>query len=617
MTGRRPEKLMNSTTGQWDSTTERLVRFAERARYDDLPADVVSACKLRLVDTFASALGAADASLSSAARKIAARTRGSDEEASVWGSTLKTTPDVAAFTNGVLVRLLDISDTYLGRSRGHPSDMTSGLVAVAESVRADGKSLISAMVLAYDIYCSFCDEVDVNSKGWDQPMYGVLGCVLGAGRLLGLTREQLGNAVSLALAPNLALAQARRGNLSAWKGCAGANASRNAVFAAQLARDGFTGPTAVFEGDGGLWQVLGGRFDWPLPEDRHLIGTTHIKGLPVCYHAQSSVWAALELRERVDAARVEDIQIDTYGTAVMMTGGDPTRWAPATRETADHSLPYCVAVALLDGKVTDESFADARLTDATVGALMRKVKVREDRSLTEAYPEGAPGRVTIRMTSGETHTRELRYPKGHAKSPMSGADVERKFRDLGRDAPFGRAMRCGARGDREPGARRRCRPRSRAARRDRACAVGRSSAIQRESDRDMTASRIQDILDGHFPERRPGNGKRMDTHAPRFQGRHFVPARVRRLRFSPAADRGAEHASQLCDGSFPAHRGLRRRGRWLDRALRRERPAVRNAGRRRSRWSAGSTIRIPTRFSRSTIPWNSCVRSRTCGRAPT
>jgi 2-methylcitrate dehydratase len=240
----------------------------------------------------------------------------------------------------------------------------------------------------------------------------------------------MGNAVSLALAPNLGLAQARRGVLSSWKGCAGPNASRNAVFAAYLAQEGFTGPTAVFEGDGGLWQATGARPEWVLPEDRHLIGETHIKGLPICYHGQSSAWAALELRERIDPAQIAGIEIDTYKAAVMMMGADPSRWAPDTHETADHSLPYCISIALLDGRITGESFNHARLHDPVVGRLMSKVKVREDERLSAGYPEGAPGRVAVRMASGETHALEVRYPKGHAKSPMSEADVERKFRDM-------------------------------------------------------------------------------------------------------------------------------------------------------------------------------------------
>ena len=225
------------------------------------------------------------------------------------------------------------------------------------------------------------------------------------------------------------LRKAAAEQLSSWKGCAGANASRNAVFAAMLAKDGFTGPTAVFEGDGGMFEAIG-RFDWPLPEGEHMIGQTHIKALPVCYHGQSAVEAALELRGRVDVAKIEGIEVDAYRTAVMMMGVDPSRWAPTTRETADHSLPYCVSIALLDGAVTNASFADSRLTDPVVANLMRKVKVREDKTLSALYPEGAPGRVSIRMTSGEAHAKEIRYPKGHEKSPMSDGDVERKFRDM-------------------------------------------------------------------------------------------------------------------------------------------------------------------------------------------
>ena len=410
----------------FDATTERLVAFAEAARYDALPRDVVHECKRRLIDTFGSALGAYDEPLSDMARAVAARAHG-DPPASLWGSRKATSPEAAAFANGVMVRVLDVSDTYLGKSRGHPSDMLSGLAAVAECVRADGKSLIAAIVMAYDVYCSFCKFVDINSRGWDQPVYGVLGCVLGAGRLLGLTGEQLGNAVSLALAPNMALAQSRRGALSSWKGCAGANASRNAVFAAMLARDGFTGPPAVFEGAGGMWEAVG-EFEWPLPQGAHMIGETHIKNLPVCYHGQSPVEAALELRSAVPVEGIEEIQIDAYATAVMMMGADASRWAPQTRETADHSLPYCVAVALLDGEVTSASFAQSRLHDARIADLMRKVKVREDSGLEALYPEGSPGRVTIRTRSGESHTCELRYPTGHARRPMSDADVERKFR---------------------------------------------------------------------------------------------------------------------------------------------------------------------------------------------
>ncbi|MGA0025543.1 MAG: MmgE/PrpD family protein, partial [Burkholderiales bacterium] len=209
---------MNSEPLVWDATVQRLVAFAQRARYEALSPQTVHETRRHLVDTFASALGAYDEPVSVMARAVAGRYR-SDHMARVWGCDQLATPEMAAFANGVMTRSLDVSDTYLGRSRGHPSDMVPGLVAVAESVHADGKALITAIVLAYDVYCSFCKSVDINSKGWDQPVYTVLGCVLGAAKLMRLSADETGHALSLALTPNLALAQARRGSLSSWKGC--------------------------------------------------------------------------------------------------------------------------------------------------------------------------------------------------------------------------------------------------------------------------------------------------------------------------------------------------------------------------------------------------------------
>ena len=384
--------------------------------------------KLRVIDCFASALGAYENSISELARKVALRNHG-DNPATVWGSNIQTTPEAAAFTNGVMTRVLDISDTYLGKSRGHPSDMISGILAAAESVRADGKAVINAITLAYDVYCSFCEAIDVNSKGWDQPLYSVMGCVLGIAHVMKFSRDQTANALALALAPNMSLAQARRGSLSNWKGCAGANASRNAVFAALLAQDGFTGPTAVFEGHGGLWEVIG-RHDWPLPAGEHLITQTHLKCLPICYHGQSAVFAALDLRKEVAVSDIGEVMVDGYKAAHMMMGNDATRWAPTTRETADHSMPYVVAAALLDGAVTDASFTPAKMTDPAMAALMAKIKMQSDDRLDSLYPEGAPARVSIRTKAGKSLTKEVIYPRGHAKNPLSEADVLAKFHDM-------------------------------------------------------------------------------------------------------------------------------------------------------------------------------------------
>jgi len=413
-----------------DATTGRLVDYALQARYEDLPASVVEATKLRLIDTLACVAGAYSQPLSVAARDLAARYT-MNPGATVLGGTRGVAPEMAAFANGVMLRVLDLSDMYRVKSGGHPSDVIAALLAAAEMGARDGRSFIAAIAVAYEIYCSCCDAIDLNSAGWDQPVYGIVAATAAAGRLMGLDRERLGHAIALAIVPNMALYQTRHGELSSWKGCAGANASRNALFAVSLARSGFTGPEAPIEGKHGLWDIAG-RFDWPLEPGRppNRIERTHIKCFPVCYHGQSAVWAALALRQRVRIEDVESIEVRTHRTAFNLMASSPSRWAPATHETADHSLPYVVARALLDGRITEASFAESRLRDPRMAALMARTKVMEDPDLTAHFPESSPCRVLIRMTSGAEVSDEVRYPKGHESRPMSASEVHEKFRQL-------------------------------------------------------------------------------------------------------------------------------------------------------------------------------------------
>lgn len=417
-----------------DDTTRRLADYALATDYGRLSAATVHECKRRLIDTIASAMSAYDDPVCAMARNLA-RKRPADASAGVWGSGFRAAPEMAAFANGVMLRFMDISDTYVGQSRGHPSDVMAGILAVADASRADGRTVINAVTLAYDVYCSFIDAIEINRRGWDQPVYGVIASAMGIGRLLGFDRETMMHAIALALVPNMALSQTRNGALSNWKGCAGANAARNGVFAAMLAGEGFTGPAAPFEGTGGLYDVLG-RFDWPLPDPAgpHLIERTHIKTLPICFHGQAAVSAALELRARAPAGEIAQIGIDTYDTAVLMMANDATRWAPDTHETADHSLPYCVAVALLDGEVTPASFAAHRLTDPAVVDLMRKVTVRATPDMNAAYPQAAPARLAVRMQSGALHERQVLHAKGHARNALSDAELEAKYRRIFADA---------------------------------------------------------------------------------------------------------------------------------------------------------------------------------------
>ncbi len=412
-----------------DNTIQSLARFVFEADIRRMPPEAVHECKRRLIDSVACAAGAYSEPFCERIRSFAQRYAGKPPSR-IWGSGASTSMEMAAFANGTMLRYLDYSDTYLGKTAGHPSDMIAALVAVAEGCEADGSSLLAAIVVAYEVYCGLCDAVALAAHGLDQATCAVVGAAAGAGRLLGLNEEQLGHALSLALAANLHLYNVRCGTLSDWKGCAGPNGARNGVFAALLARDGITGPTAVVQGKGGLFEVLP-RFDWQVgTASLPLIVSTHLKFHPVCYHGQSAIDAALKLRASVPLEQIAQIDVETYESAFRAMGSDSQRWAPSTRETADHSLPYTIAVALQEGCLLSQAYAPQRLGEARTKALMDKIRVTTSQPMTQQFPAKAQTRVTIRCVDGAVHSHLQEYPKGHASNPLSDAELEVKFMAL-------------------------------------------------------------------------------------------------------------------------------------------------------------------------------------------
>lgn len=411
-----------------DATTERLVDFTLATDCADIAPEVVAACKDRILDTLGCVAGAYGHPTSAAVRAFAAR-YAMDTPATILGDGTKAAPEMAAFANGVMLRLLDMSDTYRLKAGGHPSDLMAAALAAAEIAGSGGADLIAAVCIGYEVYCGCCDAVDMNAMGWDQPVYGIAASALAAGKLLGLDREQMGHALALALVPNMATYQTRQGELSAWKGCAGANAARNGLFAALLAQAGISGPDRPIEGTFGLWDIVG-EFDWPVapgtPPAR--IAHTNLKCFPICYHGQTAVWTALGLRDRVQPEAIETVEVATYGTAFRMMANDETRWAPKTQETADHSLPYVVGTALLEGTVDDRAFTPDALRAPAIGALMKKIAVVEDDALNAQHPEKYPCRITVRLNDGSEVRNALPYPKGHERNPMTRTEVQDKFR---------------------------------------------------------------------------------------------------------------------------------------------------------------------------------------------
>jgi 2-methylcitrate dehydratase len=224
-----------------------------------------------------------------------------------------------------------------------------------------------------------------------------------------------------------------------WKGCAFANAARNGVFAALLASEGMTGPAPIFEGELGIMKLLTGPFELAhlgTPEgvsggSPFMIMQTYIKFWPAEYHSQSAIEAALQLRREIgDICSVASIDIYTFDAAVDIIGKDPEKWRPRTRETADHSLPYCTAVALADGEITHAQFDPNRFTDPALLGLVAKVRVHRDPELTSRYPAGIPSRVVVQLADGRRLVREIEIPRGHARNPLTDAEVEQKFRRL-------------------------------------------------------------------------------------------------------------------------------------------------------------------------------------------
>jgi 2-methylcitrate dehydratase len=411
---------------------DRLAEYACKLRYEDLPGVVRHEAKRRFIDSFATAYGARDSDAYAIARTCALRVQSRPGASLFFGG--QSSIEWATFVNGLLIRYLDYNDTYLSLEPAHPSDNLAAVLSVGEAAKAGGKDLITAAVLAYEVQCRLCDAASLRKHGIDHVTYGAISSALAACKLLMLDPSKTTHAVGLAGVCNVALRQTRSGELSMWKGCAFANAARNGVFAALLAAEGLTGPAPIFEGDLGLMKLITGPFEVaPFGGDGRpfMINSTYIKFWPAEYHSQSAIDAALQLRPEVgDVRAIESIDIHTFDAAVDIIGKDPEKWRPRTRETADHSLPYCTAVALADGIVTLAQFDPKRFTDPALLELTAKVRIHRDNALSERYPRGIPNRLTVTMKDGRRFVREVEFPRGHNLNPMTDAEVEKKFRTL-------------------------------------------------------------------------------------------------------------------------------------------------------------------------------------------
>ena len=411
----------------------RMARWVDGLRNEELPERTVHEVKRRVIDSVATCLGAYRAQPSRIARGKAQDVPVPPPCATVWGTRHGTTPELAAFANGTMVRYLDYNDTYLSLEPAHPSDNIPAAVAVTQKTRKTGKDLILATVIGYEIQCRLCDAASLRAGGWDHVTYGALSSALLAGKLWGLSEEALEHTLGLAGVCNIATRQTRTGQISDWKACAFANAARNGVFAADLARRGMTGPHEIFEGPKGLMKQLnlGGLKNLTLGSGGDfMIDKTYIKFWPAEYHSQSAIDAVLQLRPKVLGKKIEKIHIKSFEAAVSIIGSEPEKRRPTSRETADHSLSYCCAAALIDGDVTLETFDEHRLNDPRLLDLIDRTTIVEDPSCNAGYPKGIPNDITITCADGTAAQKRVDYPRGHAGNPMTDEEVVAKFRRM-------------------------------------------------------------------------------------------------------------------------------------------------------------------------------------------
>ena len=420
------------------SLAHRFAEYACSLKFESLAPEVVHEVKRRVIDSLGCALGAWNAEPCAIARRVASEFS-AKRGATLFGTGHRAPPDWAAFANGCLIRYFDYNDTYLSKEPAHPSDNIAAALAAAECVGANGRDLIAAIALAYEVQCRFCDTQSIRARGWDHVTYGAFSSALAAAKLFGLDAERMRHALGIAGVASAALRQSRVGELSHWKGCAFANAARHGAYAALLAREGMTGPAPIFEGEKGFEKLVSGSLQeartWfdPASVSRRdwMILQTSIKFWPAEYHSQSAIEAALKLRPQIsDMALIESVRIDSHDAAVDIIGSEPEKWRPQSRETADHSLPYITAAALADGEVTEHQFAEERFTDAKLLDLVQRVKVERHAELSRLYPGAVGNIVTLRLRGGRELSARVDHPRGHACNPMTDAEVESKFRAL-------------------------------------------------------------------------------------------------------------------------------------------------------------------------------------------
>src|SRR2546421_5351662 len=417
---------------------EQLAAFVTQATYEKLSLQARQALKIHVLDALGCAIGAVEGP---PLKMLYAQLEdfGGNPLVSLIGGG-KTAPDRAALYNSALVRYLDYNDSYLARGETcHPSDNLGAVLAATEYAGGSGKDFLTALAVAYQVQCRLSDVAPVRAKGFDHTTQGAYAVAAGVAKALGLDQNGVANAVAISGTAYNALCVTRTGSLSNWKGLAYPNTAFGATHAAFLAMRGVTGPLEVFEGNKGLMDAITGPFelDWT-QENLEAVRRTSVKKYNAEFHSQSALEGVLDLHaaQHVQPEEIEGISIDIFDVAYHIIGGgeEGDKQRVRTKEEADHSLPYMVAVALLDGDVTPAQYQPERIMREDVQSLLRRVTILPDEELSKRFPTEMPCHIHITLKDGRELSIEKQDYEGFYTRPMSWESAVANFERLA--APF-------------------------------------------------------------------------------------------------------------------------------------------------------------------------------------
>jgi len=410
---------------------ERIARFADQARAAQLAPDVRRLLKRNILDSLGCAIAALPGAPFAALRDQFDEYRAGGRCTLIGGG--KTAPDQAALFNSGLVRYVDLLDSYM--SPGglcHPSDNFGAVLAAAESVEASGEQFMLALAVAYEIQCRFSAVVPVMAKGFNHAIQLAISVAAGAGKLFGLSAEQIAHAIAIATIDNISLTNVHAEPVSQWKGFSPGMTGMRAVYAASLAKRGFTGPRGLFEGPAGLERMFGQTIpvDWEEPS-LEVVKQTVMKKYCSLIHGQPVLEAVLDLKRRngLSAGEIERVTCDIFRTGYDIAGGGAfgSKDHPQTKEQADYNLKYLIAAALLDDQVGPAQLEPARIRTADAQALLARVEVRPDDEFTARYPHELNTRITIHAKGGRHFVKEQLGYEGGLATPMSWERTVEKF----------------------------------------------------------------------------------------------------------------------------------------------------------------------------------------------